>query len=129
MAEPRGETWAIIPARGGSKGIPGKNLRPVAGAPLVAHAIRAARGAPSVDRVIVSTDADAIAAAARAAGAEVVRRPADISGDTASSESALLHALEFLAATEGRRVPGKETPVFRPDGPVRHAGGTDAGRR
>ena len=97
------EVWAIIPARGGSKGIPGKNLRPVAGAPLVAHAIRAARGAPSVDRVIVSTDDDAIAAAARAAGAEVVRRPADISGDTASSESALLHALEFLAATDGRR--------------------------
>jgi len=103
MAEQRGETWAIIPARGGSKGIPGKNLRPVAGAPLVAHAIRAACGARSVDRVIVSTDDDAIAAAARGAGAEVVRRTADISGDTASSESALLHALEFLAAAEGRR--------------------------
>lgn len=91
---------AIIPARGGSKGIPGKNLRKVAGAPLLAHAIRAARGAKSVDRVVVSTDDYAIAAAARAEGAEVVRRPAEISGDTASSESALLHALEQLAATE-----------------------------
>lgn len=94
---------AVIPARGGSKGIPGKNLRPVAGAPLVAHAIRAARGAKRVTRVVVSTDDSAIAAAARAEGAEVVRRPAAISGDTASSESALLHALEHLAAREGYR--------------------------
>ena len=93
---------AVIPARGGSKGIPGKNLRPVAGAPLLAHAIRAARGARSVNRVVVSTDDDAIAAAARAEGADVVRRPAEISGDTASSESALLHTLESLAA-EGCR--------------------------
>lgn len=94
---------AIIPARGGSKGIPGKNLRPVAGAPLLAHAIRAARGANHVDRVVVSTDDEAIAAAARAEGAEVIRRPAGISGDTASSESALLHALEQLAAAENYR--------------------------
>jgi CMP-N-acetylneuraminic acid synthetase len=93
---------AVIPARGGSKGIPGKNLRPVAGAPLLAHAIRAARGAACVGRVVVSTDDDAIAAAARAEGADVVRRPAEISGDAASSESALLHALEQMAA-EGCR--------------------------
>ena len=97
------ECVAIIPARGGSKGIPGKNLRPVAGVPLVAHVLRAARGAKHVSRVVVSTDDDAIAAAARAEGADVVRRPAEISGDTASSESALLHALAVLAATEGYR--------------------------
>ena len=94
---------AVIPARGGSKGIPSKNLRLVAGVPLVVHAIRAARSAKRVNRVVVSTDDSAIAAAARAEGAEVVRRPAEISGDTASSESALLHALKRLAAREGYR--------------------------
>lgn len=92
---------AIIPARGGSKGIPGKNLRIVGGAPLIAHAIRAARGAKSVSRVVVSTDSAAIAAAARAESAEVIRRPPSISGDTASSESALLHVLKRLATKEG----------------------------
>lgn len=87
---------AIIPARGGSKGVPGKNLRPVGGRPLVVRAVDAARAAAGIDRVVVSTDDDAIAAAARDAGAEVVVRPADLSGDTASSESALLHALDAL---------------------------------
>jgi YrbI family 3-deoxy-D-manno-octulosonate 8-phosphate phosphatase len=87
---------AIIPARGGSKGVPGKNLRPVGGRPLVVRAVDAARAAGGIDRVVVSTDDDAIAAAARDAGAEVVVRPADLSGDTASSESALLHALDAL---------------------------------
>jgi CMP-N-acetylneuraminic acid synthetase len=94
---------AVIPARGGSKGIPGKNLRPVGGAPLIAHTLRAARAARHVNRTVVSTDSPEIAAAARAEGAEAVMRPADISGDTASSESALLHVLGELARTEGYR--------------------------
>lgn len=88
---------AIIPARGGSKGIPGKNLRYVAGRPLVVHAIRAALDCGKVTRVAVSTDDAAIAAAATAAGAEIIWRPAEISGDTASSESALSHGLEVWA--------------------------------
>ncbi|PZE54680.1 hypothetical protein DEJ24_15560 [Curtobacterium sp. MCPF17_001] len=88
---------AVIPARAGSKGIPGKNLRQVAGRTLVARAVRAALAAASVDEVVVSTDGDAIAAEAVAAGARVVRRPADLSGDQASSESALLHALDTVA--------------------------------
>ena len=89
-------TVAVIPARGGSKGVPGKNLRRVGGLPLVARAVRACRAAQRVDLVVVSTDDDAIAAAAVAAGAQVVRRPADLAGDTATSESALLHALHAL---------------------------------
>jgi N-acylneuraminate cytidylyltransferase len=97
------KTLAIIPARGGSKGIPGKNVRLVGGVPLIAHMIRAARAAPSVERLVVSTDSAEIAAVARAEGAEVVLRPPDISGDLASSESALLHVLATLAATEGYR--------------------------
>jgi YrbI family 3-deoxy-D-manno-octulosonate 8-phosphate phosphatase len=88
---------AVIPARGGSKGVPGKNLAPVAGVPLVVRAVRAARAAGRVDRVLVSTDDPLIAAAARDAGAEVVLRPAHLAGDTASSESALLHALDAAA--------------------------------
>jgi YrbI family 3-deoxy-D-manno-octulosonate 8-phosphate phosphatase len=89
----------VIPARGGSKGIPGKNLRKVGGIPLVARAVLAARAADRVDRVIVTTDDDEIDRVACAAGAEVVDRPAAIAGDTASSESALLHVMEGLAET------------------------------
>lgn len=91
----------VIPARGGSKGLPRKNVMPIAGMPLVARAILAARNARLVHRVVVSTDDAEIAAVAQAYGAAVVRRPADISGDTASSESALIHALDYLLKHEG----------------------------
>lgn len=91
-------TVVVIPARGGSKGIPGKNLRPVGGVPLIVRAVRAAAASKGVERIVVSTDDDAIAHSARSAGAEVVSRPAELAGDTASSESAVIHALEVLAA-------------------------------
>jgi N-acylneuraminate cytidylyltransferase len=87
---------AVIPARGGSKGVPGKNLRRVAGRSLVARAVDAARAAPSIDRVFVSTDDAAIAREAREAGAEIIDRPAGIADDTASSEAAILNALTQL---------------------------------
>lgn len=89
---------AVIPARGGSKGVPGKNLRTVGGVPLVVRAVRACLAASSVEEVVVSTDDDAIALAAAAAGARIVRRPGALAGDTASSESALLHVLDSLDA-------------------------------
>ncbi|WP_309131589.1 acylneuraminate cytidylyltransferase [Brevibacterium sp.] len=89
-------TVAIIPARGGSKGIPLKNLQKVAGTSLLARAVHAARATPSIDRVIVSTDHEDIAAEAIRAGAEVSHRPADIAGDLATSESALIHTLGSL---------------------------------
>jgi N-acylneuraminate cytidylyltransferase len=95
-AESSGETVAVIPARGGSKGVHRKNLREVGGVPLIARAIAAARAADGIDRVVVSTDDPEIAAVAREWGAEVVVRPAELSGDTASSESALLHVLDEL---------------------------------
>jgi len=88
---------AIIPARGGSKAIPRKNLRSVCGKPLLAYAITAASQASRVDRVVVSTDDEEIAAVATAFGAMVIMRPSALASDTASSESALLHALEQLA--------------------------------
>jgi N-acylneuraminate cytidylyltransferase len=92
---------AVIPARGGSKGVPRKNLRLLGGVPLVAHAIRAARGARRVTRVLVSTDDPEIARVATEYGAEVIARPSELSGDTASSESAVLHALDVLRVREG----------------------------
>ena len=90
------EIVAVIPARGGSKGVTRKNVRRVGGVPLVARAIVAARATASVDRVIVSTDDPEIAAVAEEWGAQVVHRPAELAGDDASSESALLHTLEAL---------------------------------
>ncbi|OAN40462.1 acylneuraminate cytidylyltransferase [Microbacterium sp. H83] len=98
-----GITVAIIPARGGSKGVPRKNVQRVGGIPLVARAVRSALAADGIDEVVVSTDDDEIAEVAEAAGARIVRRPADISGDSASSESAVLHALDELERS-GRRV-------------------------
>lgn len=95
------EAVAVVPARGGSKGVPGKNIATVGGVPLVARAVAAALAAGIAD-VRVSTDDLAIAAAARAAGASVIDRPAELAGDTASSEAALLHALDALEA-EGVR--------------------------
>jgi N-acylneuraminate cytidylyltransferase len=89
-----GKTVAVIPARGGSKGIPGKNIKPFLGVPLVAHSIRAALAAATVTGVVVSSDDDAILDVAEAYGAIPLKRPAEISGDEASSESALLHAVE-----------------------------------
>lgn len=111
---------ALIPARGGSKGIAHKNVRPVGGRPLLAHTIEHARSTPEITRVVVTTDDPAIGRVACQYGAEVIERPAAISGDTATSESALVHALEQLRAKEGY-VPDlvvflqATSPLRRPD--------------
>lgn len=96
----RTKTIAIIPARGGSKGVPRKNLQVLGGRPLLSYSIEQARQTPAIDRVVVSTDDPEIAAVATETGAEVVWRPAAISGDLATSESALLHALDHLRIQE-----------------------------
>jgi YrbI family 3-deoxy-D-manno-octulosonate 8-phosphate phosphatase len=85
---------AIIPARGGSKRVPGKNLIHVGGKPLIAHTLRHALESDHVNSVYVSTDDSSIATFAESYGVEVVRRPAKLSDDTATSESALLHVLD-----------------------------------
>jgi len=123
----RDRTVCIIPARGGSKGVPRKNLRPLCGRPLLAHSIGHALEADSVGRTFVSTDDAEIAALTRSLGAEVIDRPVAISGDTASSESALLHALEFLRESEGYR---PELVVFlQATSPLRAQGDIDAAVR
>ena len=95
------ECLAIIPARGGSKGVPRKNIHPLGGKPLIAYSIEQARRARLVNRVVVSTDDTEIAAVSQGYGAEIVWRPEKISSDSASSESALLHTLEHLQKSEG----------------------------
>lgn len=89
----------IIPARGGSKGLPGKNIKPLNGIPLITHSIQHAMKSSYEKKVVVSTDDMKIAQVSREAGAEIVDRPAEISGDTASSESALIHALNSVEAS------------------------------
>lgn len=95
---------AIIPARGGSKGLPRKNVRPLCGKPLIAWTIEAALRAETVSRVVVSTDDAEIAEVSRRYGAEVVWRPKEMSDDTSPSEAALFHALEQLGVEQGNLV-------------------------
>lgn len=93
---------AIIPARGGSRGFPGKNLALLDGQPLVAWAVAAGVEASRVDRVIVSTDDDAIRRAAVEAGAEApFLRPAELAGDAVTDLPVFLHALDWLRDNEG----------------------------
>lgn len=96
IRETAGCALVVIPARGGSKGVRRKNLQKVGGISLIGRAVRTAFAAPSVCRVVVSTDDDEIADEAVANGAEVVRRPSELAGDEASSESAVLHVLDTL---------------------------------
>ena len=97
------EVLAIIPARGGSKGVPRKNVKPLAGLPLVAWSIRQSLACPLVCRTVVSTDDDEIADTSRRHGAEVIRRPAALATDEAPTEPALLHVLQHLEQAEGYR--------------------------
>jgi CMP-N-acetylneuraminic acid synthetase len=84
----------VIPARGGSKRLPGKNIKELAGKPLIAYAIVAAKGSQYIDRVVVSTDSEEIAEVARTYGAEVpFMRPTELASDTAKSVAVLKHAL------------------------------------
>ncbi len=101
-------TACVILARGGSKGVPGKNLRPIGGISLIGRAVRAARAAPSVAEVYVSTDDAAIAAESRLHGARIVDRPAELADDTASSEAGWLHSLGQIRAD----LPGLSQLVF-----------------
>jgi N-acylneuraminate cytidylyltransferase len=94
---------ALICARGGSKGLPGKNIRPLAGKPLIAWAIQQAQAVKRVRRIMVSTDSKEIAELARAAGAEVpFLRPAELAQDSSPEWLVWRHALEYLKEHEGR---------------------------
>jgi YrbI family 3-deoxy-D-manno-octulosonate 8-phosphate phosphatase len=114
----KSEVLALIPARGGSKGIPRKNIRPFAGYPLIAYSIAAGRQADSVTRVIVTTDDEEIAEVARGYGAEVpFLRPVELAQDRTLDLPVFQHALNWLAQNEGYH---PETVVqLRPTTPIR----------
>jgi CMP-N-acetylneuraminic acid synthetase len=117
------ETLALIPARGGSKGIPRKNIRSFAGYPLIAWSIAAAKQSELVTRVIVSTDDEEIAAVAREWGAETpFLRPAELAQDKTTDLPVFEHALKWLEEVEGYRpeivVQLRPTSPFRPNGMV-----------
>lgn len=96
--------FAVIPARGGSKGLPGKNIIPLGGKPLIAYSIETAKKSRFVERVIVTTDDDKIAAVARSYGAEVpFIRPAELAQDDTPPDPVLKHTLQFLEEKEGAR--------------------------
>ena len=93
---------ALIQARGGSKGVPGKNIRPLAGHPLLAWSIVACNLAPSIERTILTTDDEAIAEVGRKYGAEVpFIRPSEFATDDATDFPVIKHALEWLGDNEG----------------------------
>jgi CMP-N,N'-diacetyllegionaminic acid synthase len=105
---------ALIPARGGSKGIPRKNLAPLAGRPLLAWTIDAALGSRAVTRTVVSTEDDEIAAAARELGAEVLARPPELAADETPMQPVIVHALDELEAPE-------VLVLLQPTSPLRRA--------
>lgn len=88
----------LIPARGGSKGIPKKNIKEIHGKPLIVWSIEKALASERIDRVVVSTDDDEIARIAKEAGAEVLMRPAELATDTASTQDVMCHALQHYPA-------------------------------
>jgi CMP-N,N'-diacetyllegionaminic acid synthase len=113
---------AIIPARGGSKGIPRKNIHPLCGQPLIAYSIGAARQSKSIDRTIVSTDDSEIAEISRHFGAEVRMRPASLSQDDTPTRAVLEHVVTALA---GERYLPDAVLTLQPTSPLRTAAHID----
>ncbi len=112
----------IIPARGGSKGIPRKNLRPLAGKPLITWTLDAVRQAETPLRCVVTTDDAEIAEVCAALRAEVVRRPAELATDGSATEPALLHVLETI----DRAGDIEQVMLLQATSPVRGSASIDA---
>jgi len=96
------KNYAFVFARGGSKGLPGKNIRPLAGKPLIHYSIETAKKCPSIDEVFVSTDDNAIAEIARQAGAIVIERPAELASDTSPEWLSWRHGIEWVESHYGK---------------------------
>lgn len=119
------EILAIIPARGGSKGIKHKNAREFAGKPLIAHTIAHAKKCGRISRLVVSTDSEEIANIARDYGAEVpFLRPPEFAGDKSPIVPAILHLLDTLKTNEGYEP--EITVLLQPTSPLRVSGDIDA---
>ena len=120
MIDQRAPAVAIVPARGGSKGVPGKNLVNVAGLPLIAWTLLAISDADLPIRLIVTTDSQDIADVATDYGSEVVRRPRDLALDTSPTEPAIIHALR-----EARVKNDALLLLLQPTSPIRSTGSID----
>ena len=105
---------AFIPARGGSKGVPNKNIKEFAGKPLIVHSIEYALNCSQIDEVVVSTDDDKIAKIARKAGAKVIIRPPELSTDSATTESTIHHFLNKFNKKPDILVLLQPTSPYRP---------------
>jgi CMP-N-acetylneuraminic acid synthetase len=116
-----GKILAVIPARGGSKGVPGKNIRPIGGKPTIAYTIEAALAVRHILwRIIVSTDDEKIAHVARQCGAEVpFMRPADLAGDQVPTLPVLQHAVKFIEQQDGLTLDW--VLLLQPTAPLREA--------
>src|SRR2546421_8423827 len=101
MNKAKFKVFALIPARGGSKGVPRKNIKLLAGYPLIAYSIAAAKLCPLIDRIVVSTDSDEIADTSKKYGAEVpFMRPPALASDKSPDREFIMHALEFFDLEE-----------------------------
>lgn len=124
MANSKSKVLALIPARRGSKGLPGKNVRSLAGKPLVAWTIESALAATSLDHVVVSTDDPLVVDIAAAYGLNPpFLRPADLSSDTATTVDVALHVLDFLDQNEGRTF--EYLVLLEPTSPLREPADID----
>lgn len=120
IAERSRSIVAIIPARGGSKGIKDKNLVPVLGKPLIAHTIEVAKASPEIERVVVTTDSPRIAEVARDFGAEVpFLRPSELATDDAPGREVWKHAIDWFEREENYRP--RLTMCLQPTSPLRNA--------
>ena len=108
---------AIIPARGGSKGLPGKNIKLLGGLPLICHSIQAALKSNLIDRVIVSTEDNEIASIAKDCGAEVFMRPANLALDTSMVMDTYLYVVDFIAKQNSK--PIQSFVALLPTAPLR----------
>ncbi|MBI4287984.1 MAG: acylneuraminate cytidylyltransferase family protein [Chloroflexi bacterium] len=117
----------IVPARGGSKGIPRKNIRPLLGKPLIHYTLSAALRCKALDRVVVSTEDEEIARIAKACGAEVVARPGELAQDDTPSIPVFRHVVEHLKREEGYLA--DIIVVLQPTSPLRKAEDIEAGIR
>ncbi|MGM0565009.1 MAG: cytidylyltransferase domain-containing protein [Pseudomonadota bacterium] len=114
-------SFALVPARGGSKGVIKKNIRDLAGKPLIAYSIEQALQAEQVDKVVVSSDSDEILDISSSYGAEILERPAELAEDESSIDGVISHFIQSK-----RLCPGDEIVLLQPTSPLRKAADIDA---
>lgn len=107
---------ALIPARGGSKGLPGKNIRSICGSPLIQYSIDAAINSALVDKVYVSTDDHEIAEVSQKGGADVIERPKELALDTSTTDEVITHFIQKLGLKESQLL-----VLLQPTSPLRDA--------